>query len=228
MIKNSFKKYTIAGEENPNWVIAEPILLKIWADGILKASLRRLQYIQILSWIVSVIFFLGGFALRLSLVGLILLGGYWLFPQTFLMALDLVFSSVEIGGVEYARFSKSYLWLYELLGYVIVIKAVIFLLGGGFVTFVKDSCLYFLLILTNMFPLKIIAKGLQRGDYFAQLIAKTSFMGMNMAQSIRAAPLNERSQWDRVLGLYENSNNPLAREELEKLAEEFSGTSSKF
>ncbi len=39
-------RYTIAGENNPYWLLVEPILLRIWADGIPKASTH-------FSWIVS-------------------------------------------------------------------------------------------------------------------------------------------------------------------------------
>ena len=37
------KKYNIFGENNPHWLMAEPILFDIWADGIFKSKSRSLH-----------------------------------------------------------------------------------------------------------------------------------------------------------------------------------------
>jgi len=108
-------------------------------------------------------------------------------------------------------------WLYQLLGYVILIKSIIFTFGKNFTSWVNDSALYILMIITGMFPLKWIAQGLINARYFAQLLAKSPFMGMHIAQTITAAPPEIRNKYDRLYDLYTNSNKEEKRKELEEL-----------
>lgn len=72
-------------------------------------------------------------------------------------------------------------------------------------------------MITGMIPLQWIARGLLNENYFAQLIAKTSFMGMLMAQTIPAAPAAARNKYDKIYDLYMNSNKEEKRRELEEL-----------
>jgi len=132
--------------------------------------------------------FLGGFLLRLFVVATILLLGYTIFEESLTLAFSAVFSSFGVEATIRSDIKESTLWIYELLGYVILIKSVIFVFGKNFTDWVQDTALYLLMVVTGMIPLKWIARGLIKENYFAQLAAKTSFMGMHMAQTISAAP----------------------------------------
>jgi len=81
-----FKKYTIAGENNPIWQIVEPVILKIWADGMRKASYSQLYLIHFMALLLSTVMFLGGFVLRLLLIGSILFLGYAVFEESLTLA----------------------------------------------------------------------------------------------------------------------------------------------
>ncbi len=54
----------------------------------------------------------------------------------------------------------------------------------------------------------------------AQAVAKTSFMGMYIVETITATSREDQHQWDTVMSLYMNSNQSFAREKLESLAAE--------
>lgn len=213
------RKYNIIGENNPNWVIAEPMLFEIWAEGILKTASKELQFVNILALAVEISMFLGSMALRIAVVALIIFLGYSLFPQTLSLSFDLVFSGAEITRIQYNHLNSNILWMYELLGYVILIKSVMFLLGKTFTEFVINSCSYLIMMLTNMIPLRFIARGMQKERYFAQILAKTTFMGTYIVQTIAATSPEVQNQWDKIINLYENSNDPSAREELIRLSE---------
>ena len=75
---------------------------------------------------------------------------------------------------------------------------------------------------TNMRPLRMIARGLQNETYFAQYVAKTSFMGTYIVQTMTATPPDDQIKSDRIFDLYLNSNQPTAREQLERLSDEYS------
>ena len=77
-----FKKYTIVGENNPLWQLVEPVILKMWADGMRKASYPKLYLIHFMALLLSTAMFLGGFVLRIFLVGSILFLGYVVFEES--------------------------------------------------------------------------------------------------------------------------------------------------
>jgi hypothetical protein len=205
----------MVGENNPYWIMAEPMLLKIWADGILRTPSLNLHFANVFSLIVNMIFFSGGVALRPAAVMAALLLGYFAFPRTLFVAFEtIVDTDFEASGI-------NNLWLYRLLALAILIKVSLFLFNG-FTVFARDLLIYLALMLTNMTPLRIIAKGLQNERYFAQCIAKTSFMGTYIVQTMTATPFENQGKWDRVFNLYMNSNQPSAREQLEHLSDEYS------
>lgn len=210
-----FKKYTIAGEANPVWQIVEPVILKTWADGMRGASYSQLYLIHIMGLLVSTGIFLGSLILRLLLIALILLMGYALFEQPLSLAFDAVFPSTGFNLTM--NVDRNGLWPYQLLGYVILIKCVLFVFGKNLTDWVQDTVLYMLMMITGMIPLQWIALGLLKENYFAQLLAKTSFMGIFMAQTILAAPETARNKYDKIYDLYKNSNNEEKRRELEYL-----------
>jgi hypothetical protein len=210
-----FKKYTIAGETNPVWQIVEPVILKTWAEGMRGASYSQLYLIHLMGLLVSTGMFLGGLILRLLLVALILLMGYALFEQPLSLAFDAVFPSTGFNLTM--NVDGNSLWLYQFLGYVILIKSVLFVFGRNFTDWVQDTALYMLMMITGMIPLQWIARGLLKENYFAQLLAKTSFMGILMAQTISASPATARNKYDKIYDLYMNSNKEEKRRELEHL-----------
>lgn len=210
-----FKKYTIAGETNPVWQIAEPVILKIWAEGMRGASYPQLYFIHSMGLLVSTGMFLGGFILRLLVVAIILLMGYTFFSESLSLAFEAVFPSAGLNIT--INTGEQNLWLYQLLGYVILIKSVLFVLGRNFTSWAQDTLLYVLMITTGMIPLQWIARGLLKENYFAQLLAKTSFMGMLIAQTISAAPAEAINKYDKIYSLYMNSNKEEKRRELEEL-----------
>ncbi len=212
-----FKKYTIAGENNPLWQLVEPVILKIWADGMCRASYSRLYQIHCMALLLSTVMFLGGFVLRLLVVAAILLLGYAVFEESLTLAFSAVFPSFGMDAVIESNVGESNLWIYKLLGYVILIKSVIFVFGKNFTEWVQDTMLYLLMMVTGMTPLKWMARGLVKENYFAQLAAKTSFMGMHMAQTISAAPPEIEQRYSRILDLYQRSNDENARKQLEEL-----------
>jgi hypothetical protein len=73
------------------------------------------------------------------------------------------------------------------------------------------------MMFTGMIPLKWIARGLIKQNYLAQLAAKTSFMGVHMAQTISAAPSEIEQKYDMIINLYQKSNDENARKQLEEL-----------
>lgn len=212
-----FKKYTIAGENNPVWQLAEPVILKTWAEGMCKASYSELYLIHCMALVMSTIMFLGGLTLRLVVVAFVLFAGYAIFEQTLALAFTAVFPSIEFVTTRQSNITEGSFWLYRLLGYVILIKSIIFIFGKNFTSWIIDSALYILIMVTGMIPLKWIAQGLLKEKYFAQLLAKSSFMGMHMAQTIPAAPPEISNKYDRIYDLYTNSNKEEKRKELEEL-----------
>ena len=112
---------------------------------------------------------------------------------------------------------KSSLWIYHVLGYVILIKSVIFVFGKNFTDCMQDTALYLLFIVTGMIPLKWIARGLIKENYFVQLFAKKRFMGMHIAQTISAAPPEIEQLYDKIFDLYQKSNDENARKQLEEM-----------
>jgi hypothetical protein len=112
------------------------------------------------------------------------------------------------------------LWAYKLLGYAFIIKSVVFIFGDNFKRFIVESSLCLLLLMTNMLPLRYLAKGFKKESHIAQIIAKSPFIGELIVQFALAMPQDSLNHWDEVSGLYESSNRSSAREELERLAEE--------
>ncbi len=161
-----FKKYTIAGENNPIWQIVEPLILKTWADGMRKASYPKLYLIHFIALLLSTVMFLGGFILRVLLIGSILFLGYAVFEESLTLAFSAVFTSFEINTTIMNNINESGLWVYNLLGYVILIPSVLFVFGKNFTDWVGDTALYLLMMVTGMIPLKWIARGLSgtQGD----------------------------------------------------------------
>ncbi len=212
-----FKKYTIVGESNPIWQLVEPVILKIWSDGMCKASYSQLYLIHFMALLLSTVMFLGGFVLRILLVGVLLFLGYVVFEESLTLVFSAVFPSFGMDTTIMNNVDESSLWVYQLLGFVILIKSVIFVFGKNFTDWVKDTALYLLMMATGMIPLKWIAQGLTKENYLAQLAAKTSFMGVHMAQTISAAPPEIEQQHDKIINLYQKSNDENARKQLEEL-----------
>jgi hypothetical protein len=210
--------YTIAGENNPYWVLVEPILLRIWADGIPKASSIDLHVVNGLSLVVSAVGFAFGLLVRAAAVGGFLIVGFLLFPQTIELALGSLFSSLS--SVDQMAMSPS--WIYRLTGYAIVITSVAFVLGDRLFRFLGEFLLYLLIAVTHVAPLRLLAFGLRKENYVAQAIAKTSFMGMYLVQSVGGLPDESQAEWNRALDLYTRSNTSSGRDQLEKLADDWS------
>ena len=205
------KSFNIATENNPNWQIAEPILLDIWADGIPKSKYRLLHLANLMSWSFAAPLFLGGVVLRSSLVVSFLFICYVIFPNILTTSFDLIFSGKQM---------DSDFWAYQLLGYVIIIKSTLFIFGDGLKDFITQSIICLLLFLTNMLPLKYFAKGLRKENYIACALVRNELIGMLMVQFKAAFPSDIDREYDQVFDLYLDSNNLASREELERLAEE--------
>jgi hypothetical protein len=167
-MRAGFKKHSIPGENNPYWALAEPILLRIWAEGILSSTSLGLQFANLASLIVSIFFFLLGTSLRIAAVGSLLFLPFLVFPDTIFTCFNLLFSHAN------ANYRAGEQWVYVLLGYAILIKSVSFILGSNFSDLVRDAILQIALMLTNMAPLKMIARGLRRENFLAQAAAKTA------------------------------------------------------
>ena len=209
-------RYTIAGENNPYWLLVEPILLHVWADGLTKASSLSLQIVNGFSLAVHITMFVIGTFGRLAAVGAVLLICYALFPET----LAAVLGSVLSIPVQPSSIVPS--WPDQLLGYVIIVTATLFVLGNRLFGFLGESFLYVLFAVTLMAPLRLLALGLRNENYLAQAIAKSSFMGMYISQSLAAMPNETTANWDRVFDLYMRSNTLLGREQLEEFVDDWS------
>jgi hypothetical protein len=201
-------KYNLVGENNPYWMLAEPVLLKVWADAILRTRATNLHLANLMSFLISVMFWAGGTILRLTVVAGVLGLGFVLFPAS-------VYTSIH--SVLYP--SPVDIWVYRLVGYIIVIEATV-IVFAGFPAFLLDCALYSAFAATNMVPLRLVAKNLQKGSAVAQAVAKTSFMGTYIVQTMTATPQRDQHKWDAVMNLYLNSNTSWAREKLESLAAE--------
>jgi hypothetical protein len=196
-------RYTIAGEGNPYWILAEPILLRIWAHGITKASLVELHITNVMSLVISAVGFAAGALLRAAVVGVL-------------------FSVIYLAIPEVIERGPSASWIYQGIAIVLIISSAVFVLGERLFWFIGECLLYLLFTTTNMIPLRLLASGLRNERYLAQLIAKTSFMGMYIVQTVGALPTESQAEWERVFDLYKQSNTPDARAELEELAAEWS------
>ena len=112
---------------------------------------------------------------------------------------------------------NSSLWIYALLGYVILITSVVFIFGKNFTYWVQETALNLLMVVTGMIVLKWIARGLIKESILAQWAAKTSFMGVLTTQTMSAAPPDIEQQHDKIIDLYMKSNDENARKQLEEL-----------
>ena len=198
MIKQGLH-YTIAGENNPYWIVAEPILFQIWAEGIPKASVIELHITNLMSFAISTIGFLIGVLLRSAVVGALFFITYLIVP-------------------EWLINNPSGTWLYQVISIILIVSSVGFVLGERLFCFIGECLAYLFFAITNMIPLRLLACGLRKERYLAQAVAKTSFMGMYIVQTIDSLPRKSQEEWRRVFDLYEQSNTLSAREELEKLA----------
>jgi hypothetical protein len=205
-------KYNFVGENNPYWVIAEPLLLTIWANAIIRTRALNLHLANLGSFVTSTLFWGGGAVLRLAAVTGVLGIASVLFPELLYTSLHSVLWPSPTDGGN--------IWIYRLVGYVIAIEATV-IVSGGFPAFLLDCLFYFALAATNMMPLRLIARHLQKGSALAQAVAKTSFMGTYIVQTMTATPREDQQQWDTVMNLYMNSNQLCAREQLERLAAEY-------
>lgn len=218
MRQKIFKKYNIAGESNPYWQLTEPMLLKIWAKGICEASCPKLHLILFYDLLSSTFLFLVGFLLNVSAVALFLSIGYYFFKDSLLLAFNTVFSSYEIGTSISISVEEDKIWIYKLLGYVILIKSVIIIVGTDFTSFMFEIIMYVLMAITNMFPLKWVARGLKKEKYYAQYLAKTSYMAIIITNTVLAFPPEIKLEYDNIFRLYMDSNNEDVRKELERLS----------
>ena len=217
MRQNIFKKYNVIGE-NPYWQLTEPMLLKVWAKGICEAPSLKLHSILFFDLLSSVFLFFVGFLLRVSAVAFFLLIGYFLFNESLTLAFDSIFSSTGVGASLSSSVDTDKMWMYKLLGYVILIKSVIFIFGLNFTYIILDIMMYVLMTITNMFPLRWTARGLKKEKYYAQYFAKTTYMASVITNTVLAFPPEIKLEYDKVFDLYMNSNNEDARKELELLS----------
>jgi len=151
------------------------------------------------------------------LIGSILFLGYAVFEESLTLAFSTVFPFFETNTTLMTNVNERTLWVYKLFGYVILIKSVIFVFGKNFTDWARDTALYLLMMVSGMIPLKWIARGLIKENYFAQLAAITSFMGVHMAQTISAAPSEIEQKHDKIIDLYQKSNDKNARKQLEEM-----------
>ena len=112
---------------------------------------------------------------------------------------------------------KSSLWIYALLGYVLLITSVVFIFGKNFTYWVHETALNILMVVTGMIPLKWVARGLTKESTFAQWAAKTPVMSVLITQTMSAAPPDIEKQHDKIIDLYMKSNDENARKQLEEL-----------
>jgi hypothetical protein len=204
-------RYSIVGENNPYWTIAEPLLLQIWADAIIKTRSINLHLVNLGAFMISILWWAGGAALRSAMIIGFLGIGFALFPGPLYASLHSVLWPSLMDGAD--------IWIYRLVGYIIIIEGTV-IVFASFPEFVLDCVLYVGFAATNMILLRLVAKHLQRGATMAQAIAKTSFMGVYIVQTIRATSGEDQRKWDTVMNLYLNSNQLSAREKLESLASE--------
>lgn len=181
----------------------------------LRASYPKLNAIHFMGLIFSSVMFLFGFVLRLLVVLLILFLGNLFFEQSFDLTINTILPTYDSSVSE--KNLNDELWIYMVLGYIILIKSILFLFGRNFSEWVRDTVLYGLFMISGMFPVKWIARGLLSNNYFAQLIAGNQFMGTFIAQTISAAPTEIINKYDRIYDLYNNSNDEDKRRELIEL-----------
>lgn len=215
-----FRKYTITVESNPVWQLVEPAILKLWATGMLKASYASLYLVHVMTLLVATAMFAVSLCFRLLLLAAILVLAYFAFKEVLTDSLGTVLVLPETDGVRATSPPSDELWMHQLAGYIIVITAVVFillLLGKLFMTWVRDVALYLFFMITFMVPLKWIARGLLRESYFAQVLARSSFMGAHISATMAATPPEITRQHDRLVELYQRSNDESTRSELEQL-----------
>ena len=210
-----FKKHTITNENNPIWQMVEPVLFNTWAKGMLETSLAKLYVMHFVALIVGTVFFLFGFVGRLGIIAIVLMAFYAIFPVSFSLSLTAIFPTVDLGlGAD---IDTDSMLLYQLLGYVVLIRCVLFLFGKSLRQWALETIFYLMQILTGMLPLRWIARGLRDDNPLAQLFAKSDFMSMFMPGSITAAPPSTVKKWDDLIDLYGDSNREESRKKLEDL-----------
>jgi hypothetical protein len=210
-----FKKYTIAGENNPVWQVVEPLILNTWAKGMLQASTTTLFTVHFMMLIMGSVFFLTGFIVRLFIMAIVLIAIYAIIPGPFSLSFAAIFPAA---GLDFrADTGGNWILLYQLLGYVVLIKSVLFLFGKNFNSWLFETIFYLLLMVTGMLPLRWIATGVIDEKYFVQGFLKTHYMGGYIVKSINAAPPFIQKNYDELFELYMDSNSEESRKKLEDL-----------
>lgn len=183
----------------------------------ISASLGYLYLAIFFGLLVKTCFFLLGLLARVSVLGAVYFAAYLIFEQHLLLVVDSVLSTAELGIIARSAISTDTLWIYELIGYVVLVLTILVLFGSNLATFLQEACIDILLMLTGMLPLLLVARGLQRDNFFAQLIAKSPVGAGYLPTTIAAASRTIEQEWDKVFDLYMHSNDEAARKELERL-----------
>ncbi|MHB1358149.1 MAG: hypothetical protein ACYCWC_01045 [Rhodocyclaceae bacterium] len=212
------KRYTIAGD-NPVWQVVEPVLLRTWAQGMLKATSRALFLCNASGLLMAQFFFILSLVWRVMVIGVLIGVMLVAFGDLFQSALLAPFH----GSSPIREDQTIPYWVYQLVGFVVLIKSVLFVFGSNFSAWVRDTSLFSVFILTGGLALRWMAKGLLSGGYFPQLAAKSEFMGVYIASTMAVAPPELKHRFDRLYDLYLGSNDPEKRQELEALCGEIWG-----
>ncbi len=213
------KKYNLAGANNPNWQIAEPAILKTWARGILQASHSKLYAIHFMALVLSTLAFLGGFVLRSLATICILYIGYIIFNDFLKIVVTAVFPTISNNPYQVIEGAA---WIHYLIGYMIIVKIMLFVLGKNLNEWIGDALLHLFAMMFGMAPLKLLAHGLLKENIWAQTLATKGFMGAYLVYTMAATPTEFEQLFEKINDLHDRSNDESARKELEELCSKHS------
>ncbi len=180
-------------KNDPNWAIAEPVLFDIWKFAFETASFEDKVVAYIVAILANVIGFVASLLFRSLLIASLFFICYLLSRQTFSYIIKSVLPTLPIFDTITIR-SGTYpdFWIYQLLGYILLIKTTLYIFGKNLSAFLKHSLL--------------TLKGFRNRSYFkvlAQNYAELNVYGficMFVHQNIfREA---HRLEWDKIIGQY--------------------------
>jgi len=186
-------------EKDPLWLTVEPTLLKIWAEGIRKASYLKLYTIHLLTLFISMVQLLWGFVIRILLFGILLFLGWTIFGDPIILSIKAVFPSLKLFSNEISILAKdNNLWIYHLLGYLILIKSLLLIFGKYFVDCLQELILCLFMLVTGCVFLKWKPETVYQ---YSPIMSRV--MAQYASTIIVAGPSEIEQQYLNILELYQ-------------------------
>lgn len=186
-------------DNDPLWLIVEPTLLKIWAEGIRKAPYLKLYTIHLLTLFFTIVQLLWGFFIRVLFIGIMLFLLWAIWSEPLILSIKAVFPSLNIFSNEISNMARdNNLWICHLLGYLILIKSLLFISGKYFVDGLQELILCLFMLTTGCAFLKWKPESVYK---YSPIMSRV--MGQYASKIIVAGPSEIEQQYLNILELYQ-------------------------